>query len=154
MCDPPDHSGGLMKTLRIVAISASIFACSDFYSLEGYKISIDTDKPSYSKASDNSVTVTLKNEMDVSLYLPNSFATLQEYNENSWVDLGSWFVFEGISPSFAVPAGKSQVIDMDLGYIPRVPGTYRINFLLYHDQNLGALVLQEKRISNTFLVTE
>jgi hypothetical protein len=119
------------------------------------QLTVETDKPAYSLATDSFVHITLTNRTDSPIYVPmGSYLAYERLVAGEWRDLFQWFIVDGIGRSFTLAGGDARTDVLEVWYyLAGRPGTYRFQYWIYADPGLSRLLPLEDRVSVPFEVT-
>ena len=139
------------------ALLAMAAACTDPASSTGtVDLTVLTDHPTYSLASDQGAEPILINNGSVPVYLPmNVYVTVQRFDAGAWSEPRAWFTVDGIGISFSVEPGDTlRSGPMDFRYVDSTPGVYRFIFEIATDPSGRGRLSEAQRISPPFELTQ
>ena len=154
------------RQLRAVAVLTagtilfSLFACDSGPTepesvpteQESVRLVITTDKTMYTPGIDYAATPILVNAGRDTVYvLMGEYVHAERWIGNGWAYAASWFVVDGVGPSFPLAPGDTlAVVPMRFDYVGRRLGKYRFVFAVAYDREMRRPLPKEKRVSTTF----
>jgi hypothetical protein len=150
--------GSLMrnKFLVVLAATAVLSNCREGSTAPRLGLVINTDKPSYSFATDSVAYVTLTNTSNQTIHLPMStYVVYERLVDGAWRDAADWFIVDGVGKSIPIPSGIHYRDDLPIRfYLRGQSGTYRFRYLVYADADLSSLLHISDRVSPPFTVSD
>ena len=115
-------------------------------------LSVQTDKSSYSLASDTVAESWLINRGTTRVYAPmNEYVAVQQFLNGQWGAKKPWFSVDGAGISFPIMPGDTlRAWPMDFAYVGDAPGVYRFVFEIARDSLGHELVAEDQRVSPPF----
>jgi len=139
------------------ALLAAIAACADPTGSTGtIALTVLTDHPAYSLATDQAAEPILINRGSVRVYLPmNEYVAVQRFEAGAWSEPRPWFAVDGIGISFPLEPGDTlRSWPMDFRYVDTTPGVYRFIFEIATDPKGREILTEAQRISPPFELTQ
>jgi len=144
----------------VAALLAAIAACSDPTGSPGstgtIELTVLSDHPAYSLATDRAAEPILINRGSVRVYLPmNEYVAVQRFEAGAWSEPRPWFAVDGIGVSFSLEPGDTlRSLPMNFAYVARTPGVYRFIFDIAQDPKGWQILSEAQRISPPFELTQ
>jgi hypothetical protein len=146
------------RSAQLAAASlALIAACADPTGSTGaIELTVLTDHPAYSLATDQAAEPILINRGSVRVYLPmNEYVAVQRFEAGAWSEPRPWFAVDGVEDSFTLEPGATlRSLPMNFGYVASTPGVYRFIFEIAKDPKGRELLSESQRMSPPFELTQ
>jgi hypothetical protein len=141
------------STIALPLLAIVVLSCTSPTGEDGsVRLLVQTDKTTYSLATDTAAEPRLINQGSVLVYAPmNEYVAVQHFESGRWGTPKPWFSVDGAGISFPIMPGDTlHALPMDFAYVANAPGLYRFVFEIARDSLGHQLVSEDLRVSPPF----
>jgi hypothetical protein len=139
--------------ISLALLAIVVLSCNGPTGVSGsVSLLVQTDKSTYSLATDTAAEPLLINQGSVPVYAPmNEYVAVQQLQNGGWTQAKPWFSVDGAGISFRIMPGDTlRALPMDFAYVGDAPGRYRFIFEIARDSLGHQIVAENQRVSPPF----